>query len=784
MEDPTASARLRATANDHAPAALIVSPRCAGIEGRSSTRVAGDTIRPALWLMSQGYDPARIFYVMMNGSGHNYVLPRNVRWTDLPFIGKPEFDHGVCFVKRHYLTEEGSIETTNEQSEYDDLLRSRVPDNEGIRRTRRELREALPNVGHVVVQADGCDERLLWEALAPVHSRRDRPFDIRLWSKKTEEQELVQMPFDEVSRLEQKFRGHDRFLSNYMFNMLALGGRARYAAEREQPYGPLWSEGRIYNEDNPPDKQDPNLLSTPAALLLLQALVDEGHIADLAEWDDQTQQDFPRTTSLLPFFRRDDDRLVFEWAGTGKYPPISLEVGRWHDDSFLFGQKDSGTQYHYMTSSLAGSGFVVLKDGHLRASRKAVRYLDLLGSGMVDVDLLLRWRTEDGRIASEHDIPACDRWLQKKFRALKRRVSGLPASPFTEPGIAVDNPKNKLVVRGYKFDLSGLPQDVRKDIVAGVERTASGIPLVCQKIGIIRAPWQTFHDEEPTGLWIGVPLETMKVTQSLDWRFDENVDASLFDMELEQRLACLPRALAQAPREGPRYMTTNCGEKEIRRRQLRYKIEAKNRDLVGRLVYGRAVFIDDLHDWRFDGRLRRLGVGSWQGFEEGLPQKQSGLWNFGARRHGPQGLLLGRQVGLALTTTLTGRDSPYLVVPHEIEQDALSAIDTHMIDDVEVRRLLDASEYRLWCLGAGRSPTLHPVLFDTTTGTLAIGNAWQARNPPDAPIVRSQEEHARQVAAQSARMGEYLAERKAQRLEGKSAAERIEDRARRRRPSA
>jgi hypothetical protein len=687
--------------------------------------------------MSDGYDPDRIMLVLMNGSGRNYVLPRNVKWADLPMVDKPVFDYGICYVKRHFVTENGLIDTTNEQSTYDDLIKGRIPDDEGIRRSRRALHDALPTVDHVIVLADGCDDRLIWEAVSPVWCHRKASFRITLLTGKMWDVSK-ELSFGDVSRLEKKFRGHDRFVANYMFNMLTIGGRARYQAGREAgPPGLLWAEGRLYNEDYPQDQIDANSLVTPAALPLLDALAKAGAAVDFDLSDDYEQQNFPRTLSQAPFFAREGDCLFFDWAGTGKWPRLRVGSGRWEHGRFLYRQKDSGEQYRFVTGSFFWCGYAALFNGRTAITPYGLRYLELIGADMVDPDVMLRWRTEDGRIATEDDIPACDRWLHTKFRALKRRVSSLPASPFSEPDIPVSNPRNKLVIRGYKYDLRDVPEPRRAALIAFVERTAQSIPPGRRKIGTIRSPWQTSPDELPTGIWIGFPLETMKLTQDLEARFDENADMRFYDRELHQRLSWIPPELSSVPREGPRFITTYAGQEELPRKTLRHHI-ALDRDMpLGHLAYGKAVFIEDLDDWRYSGRLRALGLGMWAGFEEGVPKKRCGLWEFGLRGSKNQGLFLGRYVGLSGTSNIIGADGPYLSVPHLLDTNRLKPLDDHLIEDEEVSAMMAETENRLWCFQGRRRLTIRAVFYDPGASVLAIGRSGQTQNAPALPSTQT-----------------------------------------------
>lgn len=721
--------------------ALIVRPRSSGIIARDSASSHSKSIL-VLELMAEGYDPDRIVLVHMNGGPRNYLLPRNVRWAELPIVEKPVFDYGVCYVFRHFVTEDGDICSTNEHRIYDDTVHLSVPDDEGIRRSRRALRKDLSTVDHVTVLADGCDSRLIWEAVAPVWSARGSTFTVTLATGKNLMDRSALRPED-VAVLEKKFRGHDRFMANYMFNMLAIGGRARFQVARETGLPALaWHEGRLYNEDSPADSHDEHALATPAALQFLRAFAEAGDPVALGSADDYERFDFPHGLALSSFYAREGDNLVFVWTGTGKHRPIRMEVGRWKDGHFRFNQADTGEQYPHVTAALGGAGLVVPFEGRTRITPEGVRLLELLGPEMDDPDLILRWRTEDGLFASETDIPSCDRWLHRKFRELKRRLASLPSSPFSEPEIPLSLPTRKLVVRGLKYDLRRLSKMERDALVKRVESTASRIPLGRRKMGILYPLFGT----EPEGLWIGHPLETMKLNQPLYRRFDDNVDTEVWDDFYERNLSLVPPELTHVEPEGPRFMTTPVLDGELPRRHLRHRFELKDGMRIGHLRYGKVIFIDDLDDWRLSGRLRTLGMGIWAGLEEGAPQRAEGFWDFGGRGWQTKGIFFGRTVGLSAgTTRALGRDvSEFAPVEHVLDLDRMRPLEDPTIDDGQVAAALARAEVHLWCFEGRDGRTIRPATYDAAAGIVSLGEYWQARTARDPEYARQQEEMRRE----------------------------------------
>jgi hypothetical protein len=60
------------------------------------------------------------------------------------------------------------------------------------------------------------------------------------------------------------------------------------------------------------------------------------------------------------------------------------------------------------------------------------KFLQLIGSEANDPDVLLRWRKPDGRLGAAEDIPAMDRWLNRVFRSIKRKVAKMENPKFPD----------------------------------------------------------------------------------------------------------------------------------------------------------------------------------------------------------------------------------------------------------------------------------------------------------------------------------------------------------------
>jgi hypothetical protein len=132
----------------------------------------------------------------------------------------------------------------------------------------------------------------------------------------------------------------------------------------------------------------------------------------------------------------------YKWLGSGKYEPyygpwLSIQKSMSLQD-IMMGKKRLGATSHegFEDSALNFLSFtnvIVMSEAGWILTKMGEEFVSLIGDSLKDPDIILRWRTQDGRIGSNADIQAMDRWLNTVFRPIKRKVSGLFAQKVDAP---------------------------------------------------------------------------------------------------------------------------------------------------------------------------------------------------------------------------------------------------------------------------------------------------------------------------------------------------------------
>lgn len=122
---------------------------------------------------------------------------------------------------------------------------------------------------------------------------------------------------------------------------------------------------------------------------------------------------------------------LLTWPGSGKHDMLSIKLG---DDSNPEALTWNRAIHSLLTCGLVAIArddmrdeFAVVSGADLRLTKRGAALLDLLPADCHDLDLPLRWRTPEGLMGADADVPAMDRWLTTFFRKLKRAVQDLPA---------------------------------------------------------------------------------------------------------------------------------------------------------------------------------------------------------------------------------------------------------------------------------------------------------------------------------------------------------------------
>jgi hypothetical protein len=479
------------------------------IKGREKFKERGAFLREIGQL---GYKPTDVIDIQPDASIASFQWPRNLAWKDLPVIQTPTYRGGYCprMVMDDAGLQRGTRTANSPRGNHDDSVERSPIINASTR---------------VLVVADyHRNDRTLFEVSAVAGPELA---DLALMHFDGTRLEPINP--DEVAEIQRHFSAHDRFVFNHALNLFVIGGRAWLKAAREYGYSQQHVEYYV-------PQPNPNWRSAhPLALQILYSLRAQGALAKEQGKNEiyDLLKSPSRMAAALPFFRIEGNHLVFEWKGSGRYAPWIEDLGEFENGVEMERAWDGVV---HLLSDLVMADLIGTDGSRVALSGLGHRYLELMGDEADDPDVLLRWRTSDGCLGAPEDVPAMDRWLNRAFRAIKRKVNGLSASPPTE---AVDQPwpptaKNVIYARGYSTPLSAemLADPDIAALLAEFARHEDANDLCNRECGIIRSHVGFGEAGTPKGLWLGIPLgvydtnkQTLAKLDALrDWHaFDERV---------------------------------------------------------------------------------------------------------------------------------------------------------------------------------------------------------------------------------------------------------------------
>jgi hypothetical protein len=481
------------------------------IKGRDKYQERGAFLREIGQL---GHKPTDVIDIQPDASIAPFHWRRNLSWRSLPLIEAPAYQGGWC--PRMVMDDAGMQRGATAKSPH-------LHHGEDGSVERSPIINASTKV--LVVADYVRSDRTLFEVSAV--AGRDVA-DVALMH--FDGSRLEPIAPTEIAELQRHFSAHERFVFNHALNLFVIGGRAWVKAAREHGYTQQHVEYYV------PKPGSIGWRSVhPLALQVLYALHSSGAVA--MEQGKSAIYDLLKSPSrmadALQFFRIEGGRFIFEWKGSGRYSSWFEDLGEY--DVEVEWEREWNGVVHILSDLVladligcAGTSVALTSLGH--------RFLELIGDEADDPDVLLRWRTADGRLGAPEDVPAMDRWLNRAFRAIKRKVNGLSASPPTE---AVEHawppaPKNVIHARGYSIPLSAeMLSDPDVDaLLQEFARHEDADELRKRECGIIRAHRGFGEMGAAEGLWIGIPLGVYDTNQQSlakldalrDWRsFDERV---------------------------------------------------------------------------------------------------------------------------------------------------------------------------------------------------------------------------------------------------------------------
>ncbi len=710
MTDPREGARNSApNATFSTGLALTVEPRRRYDPNTGKSRKAkwvALSDESAEFLMRDGRPAENIRSIIMTGQGRDFRFRRDIPWKNFPHIQRPIHDYGQAYISTH-LMKDGRLSSTNHFNLGDRHVGVRQ-NTVGRKTSRAALTADLARIEEILVVSDPWDDRLVWEAVAPVFTVNP---DVVVWHRPFYDTPR-RIETEELLRLEKTFRAHDHLIYNYTYNMIVLGSRARHAAARLGPdAAALASCGyHLFHEEHEDPDMDPTASFSPFAMEALQVIArttDETIAANAGDIDGG--KEWREAFSQLPFMTRKPEGEVFlNWVGSGKFSPWIQKLTQIHNPPVYNGK--AASDHLIDLASLYTSGLVTISNGSVVPTNTGRAFLDIVGDCVHDPDLLLRWRSSDDVIASEDDFPAIDRWLASKFRRLKRKVAALPSSPLTEAGHHWrTRAKNKLVVRGFRIDAAEWNPEEQKEIAAAIRHANAGRHQSEQSMGVIMTDDPFELGEVPIAFWFGRPLAIIPDARGYRFQYNCNLDTGSIDDHCIEpdRLPVLLRH-HDCLKGSPGFVTVKTDEEEEEFLTLPQHIPMENaRNLVA-VYFGKVIYPDDMTKWRRNSVINEIENQHNQFIEDrGHAAEQSdpicAIWRHRRPNGVEDGFLVGMRVGfgdLAYGMSDTNECRAIIEVP-EVSWEIPS---TDLDGDAAIAYDLSQAEASLWCGGRNHSP--------------------------------------------------------------------------------
>lgn len=499
-------------------------------------------------IRSLGFEPDQANLFDLSRYPGEFHFPRNFSWSALPVVLPPQ--HKEKYPVIVPLSSEGRSRPSEQDS-----VRFAVP----FRSWEFGSFESNIFVGvkAVIIQSRECSDDVIRAATMHFDRHAEGLMPRFVYHGPDGVREISR---EEVLDVRSKFAAEERFVFNHAINLSVLGGRAYYKILHEMQLPRSFAARVVPKLDFLSWEWTHPLIIQTMYLMKRIGLVSPSAGLPISNSDisafnvsvDYHQRGYLLATRL-PIFARDGDLFRLEWKGSGKYPSWSMDVGVVHDRA-AFVPKDGimPTEHHIFRcfGSLFSMGLLEVSEDSLLLSKVGVRFLEMLGPDLDDEDVLLRWRPLGKRLGSPDDIPAMDRWLNRAFRSVKRRVSSLPSTPFIENGgedIEVNGNPGNLMVRGLVIPV--LPDDLKSpeiaDFVNSLKASEGSILDRDRRCGIVMSPDCLGKSREILGVWTGIPLGVFDRADIYQKRVDLFRDMTAIDENSLAARSLLPKALSE-----------------------------------------------------------------------------------------------------------------------------------------------------------------------------------------------------------------------------------------------
>ncbi|NTF18070.1 ATP-binding protein [Agrobacterium rubi] len=446
-----------------------------------------------------GYVGSQCNEIELDAYPLDYAWPRNMEWKTLPVLSAPKFRHHFILVMP--LDDDGAYANANETQwiEYGPELDTELQKLHVCIGTGVEL---------VVVAAQVLHDHDLRSATAAYDSASgDRPRFVHFDGEKFRE-----ITESEISRVRRRYLPQERFIYNHAVNMNVMASRALMSISRER----RWTR-RLAQQFLPSFTHMAWDFGHPLVLQMLFAIRKSGRSVPDATVTALHKLQYGQEPLVLarglPFTWQNGDRFDFVWTGSGKYPKFVQDLGVISEETARVGTVQmarAGDELFQLCRNLIRWGFIDLDGSRVAITHTGERFLDMIGNEADDPDVILRWRAASGEMVTDDHVEDMDRWCNRVFRAMKRKVADLPASAMVENTGAQWNlePSNTVAIRGVVIpvsdeDLSN-PKFVQFLRAADEEQRSAG--LHDMRRGVLTEAQPLDGEARVIALWIGIPI--------------------------------------------------------------------------------------------------------------------------------------------------------------------------------------------------------------------------------------------------------------------------------------
>lgn len=438
------------------------------------------------------------------------AFPRNIVWKSLPFTSKAKVSHA--------FTQQTVRETDIDG--YGDLS-----DREIAKRLRAEDDAVVSSTSQVIVPAIMKDSPRLSKLLA-IWDDRPTELGVRLWF--FDGQSLHAAPEGYVDDLRSRFRVEDHFLWNWRLNWTMLCSRALAKVSSD-----ACDLRDFYEACAPSLDKSHRALSSPLAMILMYGLRRRGQLGESEDPVYHKNEAIRRRRKVEAVMATSfvcqtegGSSVDLRYHGTCRFPAITVANLRLRRKDFEPLDPRWPQQFEDIEGivhTLRMWRMVSLDENcELLLTKKGQEFLDIIGTSLDDPDVLLRWRDPESGVWPDDAVPAIDRWLHRAFRAVKRRVSGLPSSPKVElpplPRSRYEDTRHRVIYGAIKrIPKAMLSNSGVARRIAEIEALTSSLPFKDRRFGVGRSSRCMGYDDTPFIFWAGVPVGILS-SPELTWR--------------------------------------------------------------------------------------------------------------------------------------------------------------------------------------------------------------------------------------------------------------------------